>query len=122
MLTIVGATLCRAWRVARASANDGNGASAQARGAERLPSHGGAVGGRDTTSSLNLDYWRLPKDYDADGATATAVAMKGLRALGARVNFLVPNRFEYGYGLTPEIVELAAQRQPDILLTTDLCG
>ncbi len=58
-------------------------------------------------------------DYDADGATATAVAMKGLRALDAKVSFLVPNRFEYGYGLTPEIVELAAQSQPDILLTVD---
>ena len=59
-------------------------------------------------------------DYDADGATATAVAVKGLRALGLkRVDYLVPNRFEYGYGLTPEIVELAAQRQPDLLLTVD---
>ncbi len=43
-------------------------------------------------------------DYDADGATACAVAMRGLAALGADVDFLVPNRFEYGYGLTPEIV------------------
>jgi len=59
-------------------------------------------------------------DYDADGATATAVAVKGLKALGLkRVDYLVPNRFEYGYGLTPEIVELAAQRQPDLLLTVD---
>jgi single-stranded-DNA-specific exonuclease len=59
-------------------------------------------------------------DYDADGATATAVAVKGLRALGLkRVDYLVPNRFEYGYGLTPEIVELAAQRQPELLLTVD---
>ena len=59
-------------------------------------------------------------DYDADGATATAVAIKGLRTLGLRrLEYLVPNRFEYGYGLTPEIVELAAPRQPDILLTVD---
>lgn len=59
-------------------------------------------------------------DYDADGATATTVAVKGLRALGLkRVDYLVPNRFEYGYGLTPEIVELAAERQPDLLLTVD---
>ena len=43
-------------------------------------------------------------DYDADGATACAVAMRGLAAMGAVVDFLVPNRFEYGYGLTPEIV------------------
>ncbi len=58
-------------------------------------------------------------DYDADGATACAVAMRGLGALGARVDFIVPNRFEYGYGLTPEIVKLAAKAQPDILLTVD---
>ncbi len=58
-------------------------------------------------------------DYDADGATATAVAVKGLRALGAKVDFLVPNRFEYGYGLTPEIVALAAQNKPDIIITVD---
>ncbi|MEW5904587.1 MAG: single-stranded-DNA-specific exonuclease RecJ [Pseudomonadota bacterium] len=58
-------------------------------------------------------------DYDADGATACTVAVRGLSALGARVDFIVPNRFEYGYGLTPEIVHLAAQLQPDILLTVD---
>jgi single-stranded-DNA-specific exonuclease len=59
-------------------------------------------------------------DYDADGATACAVAVRGLRALGlGRVSYLVPNRFEYGYGLTPEIVALAARRRPDILLTVD---
>jgi single-stranded-DNA-specific exonuclease len=58
-------------------------------------------------------------DYDCDGATACAVAVRGLRALGAKADFLVPNRFEYGYGLTPEIVELAAQRHPDILITVD---
>lgn len=58
-------------------------------------------------------------DYDADGATATAVAVKGLGSLGAKVDFLVPNRFEYGYGLTPEIVALAATQQPDIILTVD---
>lgn len=48
-------------------------------------------------------------DYDADGATACAVAVRGLRAFGAKIDFIVPNRFEYGYGLTPEIVHLAAQ-------------
>jgi single-stranded-DNA-specific exonuclease len=48
-------------------------------------------------------------DYDADGATACAVAVRGLRAFGAQVEFIVPNRFEYGYGLTPEIVRLAAR-------------
>src|SRR5690606_9655406 len=40
-------------------------------------------------------------DYDCDGATACAVALRGLRAMGAIVDFIVPNRFEYGYGLTP---------------------
>ena len=58
-------------------------------------------------------------DYDADGATACAVAIRGLRAFGAQIGFIVPNRFEYGYGLTPEIVHLAAQSKPDILLTVD---
>ncbi len=58
-------------------------------------------------------------DYDADGATATAVAVQGLRAFGAHVDFLVPNRFEYGYGLTPEIVALASLQKPDIIITVD---
>ncbi|OWY40443.1 single-stranded-DNA-specific exonuclease RecJ [Xenophilus sp. AP218F] len=58
-------------------------------------------------------------DYDADGATACAVAVKGLSALGGAVDFIVPNRFEYGYGLTPEIVELAARQSPDIIVTVD---
>ncbi|MGV8933961.1 MAG: single-stranded-DNA-specific exonuclease RecJ [Gallionellaceae bacterium] len=58
-------------------------------------------------------------DYDADGATACAVGLRGLRAFGAQVEFIVPNRFEYGYGLTPEIVRLAAQSSPDIIVTVD---
>jgi len=58
-------------------------------------------------------------DYDADGATATAVAAKGLLSMGAQVDFLVPNRFEYGYGLTPKIVQLAATMQPDVIVTVD---
>lgn len=58
-------------------------------------------------------------DYDCDGATACAVAVRGLRAFGARVEFIVPNRFAYGYGLTPEIVHLAKQANPDILVTVD---
>jgi len=59
-------------------------------------------------------------DYDADGATACAVGMRALRAFGATVGYLVPNRFEYGYGLSPEIVRLAhAQSRPDILITVD---
>ncbi len=58
-------------------------------------------------------------DYDADGATACAVGVRGLRAFGADVDFLVPNRFEHGYGLTPEIVAIAAQRDPRLLITVD---
>src|SRR6185369_16892606 len=58
-------------------------------------------------------------DYDADGATACAVGIRGLRAMGANVTFVVPNRFEFGYGLTPEIVALAAQRDPHLLVTVD---
>lgn len=58
-------------------------------------------------------------DYDADGATGCAVGMKGLRMLGAQVEYLVPNRLEHGYGLTPEIVRLAAARKPDLLITVD---
>jgi single-stranded-DNA-specific exonuclease len=59
-------------------------------------------------------------DYDADGATACAVGVRALRAFGADVGYLVPNRFEYGYGLTPEIVRLAWQRcRPDVLITVD---
>jgi len=59
-------------------------------------------------------------DYDADGATACAVGMRALRAFGAAVGYLVPNRFEYGYGLSPEIVRLAhAQSRADILITVD---
>jgi len=58
-------------------------------------------------------------DYDADGATACAVGVLGLRALGAHVDFLVPNRFEFGYGLTPEIVALAARTRPALIVTVD---
>lgn len=58
-------------------------------------------------------------DYDADGATATAVAVRGLRSMGGHVDYLVPNRFEYGYGLTPEIVALAAKNKPDVIITVD---
>lgn len=59
-------------------------------------------------------------DFDADGATSTAVALLGLRALGAKhVDFLVPDRFRFGYGLTPEIVELALTRKPDLIVTVD---
>ena len=58
-------------------------------------------------------------DYDADGATACAVGVRALRMFGATVDFLVPDRFKLGYGLSPELVELAAQRKPDLLITVD---
>ncbi len=58
-------------------------------------------------------------DYDCDGATACAVGMRALSAFGAQLAYLVPNRFEYGYGLTPEIVALAARSKPDLIITVD---
>lgn len=59
-------------------------------------------------------------DFDADGATSTAIGVRALRILGfTQVDYLVPNRFEYGYGLSPEIVDLAKQSQPDLLITVD---
>jgi single-stranded-DNA-specific exonuclease len=59
-------------------------------------------------------------DYDADGATACALAIRGLCAMGAKdVHYIVPDRFEHGYGLSPEIVELAADLDPDLIVTVD---
>ena len=59
-------------------------------------------------------------DFDADGATSTALAISALRAMGAlNVEFLVPNRFEFGYGLTPAIVEVAKQWHPNLIITVD---
>ena len=62
-------------------------------------------------------------DYDCDGATACAVGVRALRSMigdsGATVDYLVPNRFTYGYGLSPEIVDLAAEKSPDLLITVD---
>ncbi|WHR56579.1 single-stranded-DNA-specific exonuclease RecJ [Acinetobacter haemolyticus] len=59
-------------------------------------------------------------DYDADGATSTALMVLALQEMGARVEYLVPDRFKYGYGLTPKIAELAKQSyQPDLLITVD---
>ncbi|MCC7549528.1 MAG: single-stranded-DNA-specific exonuclease RecJ [Burkholderiales bacterium] len=58
-------------------------------------------------------------DYDCDGATACATGVLALRAFGAQVDYLMPNRFEFGYGLTPEIVRVAAQRRPHVLITVD---
>lgn len=59
-------------------------------------------------------------DFDADGATSSALFLLCLRSMGhQRVGFLVPNRFEFGYGLTPEIVAVAAERKPDLIVTVD---
>ena len=90
----------------------------------RLPEWSGLMGIRDAAVRLADGIARnesmlIVADYDADGATACAVGVRGLRAMGARVDFLVPNRFEFGYGLTPEIVALAATRQPTLIITVD---
>ena len=59
-------------------------------------------------------------DFDADGATSCTLMVTGLRAMGARqVNYLVPDRFKFGYGLTPEIVDVAVQFKPDVIVTVD---
>jgi single-stranded-DNA-specific exonuclease len=59
-------------------------------------------------------------DYDADGATASALVVRALRRFGhATAGYLVPDRFRFGYGLTPEIVALAAERRPDLIVTVD---
>ncbi|MBU3697363.1 single-stranded-DNA-specific exonuclease RecJ [Dechloromonas sp.] len=58
-------------------------------------------------------------DYDCDGATATAVGMRALKTLGADVHFLVPDRFKLGYGLSPEIVDVATEQSPDLIITVD---
>lgn len=59
-------------------------------------------------------------DFDVDGATSTALVLRCLREFGFQdVEYLVPNRFEYGYGLTPEIVDVAAAREPQLIITVD---
>ena len=59
-------------------------------------------------------------DFDCDGATSTALMIRVLRELGANVEFIVPDRFKYGYGLTPEIVELGIERyHPEVIVTVD---
>ncbi len=68
------------------------------------------------------ERWRLTivADLDADGATSCALAVRALRALGAaEVGYVVPNRFVHGYGLSPEIVAVAAEQRPDLLITVD---
>ncbi len=82
--------------------------------------------GIDEASILLAETLRQQKrilivaDFDADGATSCALAVRALRSLGATdVCYLVPNRFEFGYGLTPEIVALAAQQKPHLIITVD---
>jgi single-stranded-DNA-specific exonuclease len=59
-------------------------------------------------------------DFDADGATSVALCMLALKSLGAEhIDFLVPNRFDFGYGLSPEIVQLAQSKNPDLIVTVD---
>ncbi len=61
-------------------------------------------------------------DYDCDGATACAVGIRGLRMLGAKVDFMVPNRFETGYGLSPAVIDVMLERispKPDLIITVD---
>lgn len=59
-------------------------------------------------------------DFDADGATSCALALRGLKLMGfSDVQYVVPNRFEFGYGLSPEIVEVAAEKKPDVIITVD---
>ena len=68
----------------------------------------------------NQEFVLFVGDFDADGATASALGVSLLSALGAaRVDFLVPNRFDFGYGLTPEIVAVALRDKPDLIITVD---
>ncbi len=86
----------------------------------------GTLGGVDAAADLLLDCHRgggrvlVIGDFDADGATSTAVVVRQLRRLGfADPGFLVPDRFKFGYGLTPEIVRVAAQSRPSLIVTVD---
>ena len=72
------------------------------------------------TAIRDRQHILIVSDFDADGATSCALTVRALRLLGAaRVSFIVPNRFEYGYGLTPEIVQVAARHRPDLIITVD---
>ena len=69
---------------------------------------------------MNNDSLVVVGDFDADGATSSALMMRALRSMGLQnAHYLVPNRFEYGYGLTPEIVMLAKKMSPDLIVTVD---
>ena len=82
--------------------------------------------GIDAAIELLIDALRqqqrvlIVADFDADGATSCVVALTALRQFGYQhTDYIVPNRFDYGYGLTPEIVELAKTRNPDLIITVD---
>jgi single-stranded-DNA-specific exonuclease len=85
----------------------------------------GSLGGVDAAAQLLAAHRSEGRvlvigDFDADGATSTALVVRALRAMHfAHVDFLVPNRFRFGYGLTPEIVSLAASRSPSLIVTVD---
>ena len=73
-----------------------------------------------TTAIQEQQHVLIVGDFDADGATSTALAILALRAFGLKnVSYLIPNRFDYGYGLTPEIVAVAAQKKPHLIVTVD---
>ena len=85
-----------------------------------------ALGGVDQAVELLLKHFQRQSriiiigDFDTDGATSTALVVRQLRRLGFKqVDFIVPNRFTFGYGLTPEIVALAAERHPELIITVD---
>ena len=67
----------------------------------------------------NQEKILIVADYDADGATAAAIAILFLRDAGVTVDYFVPNRFEHGYGLTPEIVDIVATKNTDLIITVD---
>ena len=76
---------------------------------------------RFETAFHQQEHIMIIGDFDADGATSTALAVSALRAMGAaKVSYLVPNRFIFGYGLTPELVDLASQSQPSLIVTVDM--
>lgn len=83
---------------------------------------GGLRSAIDLLATAVIDQRRvlIVGDFDADGATSCALAVRALRAMGLEhVSYLVPNRFEYGYGLSPEIVEVAGRAAPQLLVTVD---
>jgi single-stranded-DNA-specific exonuclease len=84
----------------------------------------GSLPGVEAAAALLLEHRSgrvlVIGDFDADGATSSALVLRGLRGLKfSRVDYLVPNRFKFGYGLTPEIVALASSRQPSLIVTVD---